>query len=300
MITYIGVINQLKTIALLGVLSAILIAIGAAVSPGLMWLMAILAVVMNLVSYFYSDKIVLKVNRARPVDEREDPALHRMVAELADTAGIPKPRVYYMDDPAPNAFATGRNPAHGVVAVTTGIRRLLTERELRGVIAHELAHIRNRDILIASVGAMVASAIAMIASVVKWGAIFGGGRSDGDRGNVFATLALAIIAPIAATFVQLAISRSREYGADATGAELSGDPLALASALAKLERGNAAVQLHTAGDNPATSSLFICNPLSGRQVARWFSTHPPIAERIRRLEQMAADSRGRGRRAVPA
>jgi heat shock protein HtpX len=280
--------NSFKTVLLLGVLSALLILIGGAVSPGMIWVFGALAVLMNLGAYFFSDKLVLKMNRAHPVSEADDPKLHRMVAELAEAAGIPKPRVFVMDDPAPNAFATGRNPAHGVVAVTTGIRELLTERELRGVIAHELAHIKNRDILVASVAATVASIIAMVASVVKWGAILGTGR-DREGDNIFGALALAIIAPIAATIVQLAISRSREYGADAAGAKISGDPMALANALAKLERGNQRVRVHTVGDSPATASLFICSPLSGRSVASWFSTHPPIAERIERLTAMAAE-----------
>lgn len=284
-------VNQLKTILLLGVLSAILVAIGAAISPGAMWLFGGIAVAMNFASYFWSDRLVLAMSRARPLEPGGDPALEAMVRELAGRAGIPVPRIFVIADDAPNAFATGRNPEHAVVAVTTGIRRLLTDRELRGVIAHEISHVRNRDILIASVAAMIASVIAMIASVIKWGAIFGfGGSGRDDReggGNLIAALALAIVAPIAATIVQLAISRSREYGADATGAELSGDPRALASALGKLQRGNERIPLHTVGDNPATSSLFIVAPLSGAQAASWFSTHPPIAERIRRLEAMA-------------
>ncbi len=279
--------NSFKTVLLLGTLSAILVLIGGAVSPGMIWVFGILAVVMNLGAYYFSDKLVLKMNRAHPVAEQDDPELHAMVAELAERAGIPKPQVYLVDDPAPNAFATGRNPAHGVVAVTTGIRQLLTDRELRGVISHELSHIRNRDILIASVAATVAAIIAMVASIIKWGAIFGGSRSrDGD--NLIGALALAIIAPIAATIVQLAISRSREYGADASGAEISGDPMALADALAKLERGNQRVKFHAVADSPATASLFICSPLSGQSVSRLFSTHPPIADRIERLSEIAA------------
>ena len=286
-------LNQLKTIGLLGVLSAILIAIGAAVSPGAMWVFGAIAVLMNLAAYFWSDRLVLAMSRARPLAPGSDPALEGMVRELAGRAGIPVPRIYLIDEDAPNAFATGRNPDNAVVAVTRGIRAMLTDRELRGVIAHELAHIRNRDILVASVAAMIASVIAMIASVIKWGAIFGLGGSDrddegGGAGGVIGALALAIVAPIAATIVQLAISRSREYGADATGAALSGDPRALASALGKLHRGNDRLRLHTVGDNPATAGLFIVAPLSGDQVASWFSTHPPIAERIRRLEAMAA------------
>lgn len=279
--------NQAKTILLLGGLSALLIAIGASMSPGAMYVFAALAVFMNLGAYFFSDKVVLAMNRARPLGPGQDPALENMVAELSKRAAIPVPRIYVVDDPSPNAFATGRNPEHGVVAVTTGIRQLLSERELRGVIAHELAHIRNRDILIASVAAMIASAIAMIASMVRWGAIFGMGDRDRDGVNPIVAIALSIIAPIAATVIQLAISRTREYGADRSGAEISGDPLALASALAKLEQGTRRRPFHAVGDNPATASLFICNPLTGKDVMRWFSTHPPIPDRIARLQAMA-------------
>jgi heat shock protein HtpX len=293
------VVNQLKTIGLLGGLTALLVVIGGVMSPGLLWLFLILAAAINLGSYFFSDRIVLAMNRARPVTPGSDPALERMVAELATRAEIPVPRVYVIDDDAPNAFATGRNPKHGVVAVTTGIRRLLTERELRGVIAHELAHIHNRDILVASIAAMLATVVSFVATAIQWGAMFGSGRDDREGGgSLLGTLALAIVAPIAATIIQLAISRSREYGADAYGARISGDPLALASALAKLERGNRRIPMHTVGDSPATASLYICAPLSGSSVASWFSTHPPIPERIRRLEAMADDVAPQRRRAA--
>ncbi len=282
--------NQLKTVALLGGLTALLVVLGGALAPGYLWLFGVLAVAMNLGSYFFSDRIVLAMNRAHPIGPGDDPALERMVAELAARAEIPVPRIYVIDDPAPNAFATGRNPARGVVAVTTGIRQLLTERELRGVVAHELAHIKNRDILVASIAAMIATVVSFIATAVQWGAMFGGGRDDRDHpGGALGALALAIVAPIAATVIQLAISRQREYLADATGARIADDPLALASALAKLERGNARIPMHTVGDSPATASLYICAPLSGSSVARWFSTHPPIPERIRRLEELAAE-----------
>ncbi|MBK9032586.1 MAG: M48 family metalloprotease [Myxococcales bacterium] len=292
-------VNQLKTIGLLGALTALLVVIGGALAPGMLWLFGAIAVALNLGSYYFSDRIVLAMNRAHPVAPGTDPALERMVAELAARAELPTPRLYVIDDPAPNAFATGRDPAHGVVAVTTGIRRLLTERELRGVIAHELAHIHNRDILIASIAAMLATIVSFVATAVQWGVMLGGGRDDRDgRGGVIGALALAIVAPIAATIIQLAISRSREYGADAYGARISGDPLALASALAKLERGNARIPLHTVGDSPATASLYICAPLSGGGVASWFSTHPPIPERIRRLQALADDVAPRRRRAA--
>ncbi|MEZ4402441.1 MAG: M48 family metalloprotease [Kofleriaceae bacterium] len=294
-------VNQLKTVGLLGGLSALVVLIGGALAPGMLWVFAAIAVAINLASYYWSDRVVLAMNRARPVAPGSDSALEAMVADLARRADLPVPRLYVIDDPAPNAFATGRNPAHGVVAVTTGIRRLLTERELRGVIAHELAHIGNRDILIASIAAMLASVVSFVATAVQWGALLGGGARDereGGGGGVLGALALAIVAPIAATIIQLAISRSREYGADAYGARISGDPLALASALAKLERGNARHPLHTVGDTPATASLYICAPLSGGGVASWFSTHPPIAERIARLQALATDVAPPRRRAA--
>jgi heat shock protein HtpX len=283
--------NQLKTIALLGGLSVLLVLVGSAISPNALWLFGGLAVVMNLVAYFWSDRIVLRMNHAHPIDERVDPELFAMVAELARRAEIPMPKVYAIDDPAPNAFATGRNPEHGVVAVTVGIRQLLTPRELRGVLAHEIAHIKNRDILIASVAAMIATIISFVASAAQWAFMLGGGaRDDRDEsaGSAIGGLVLAIVAPIAATVIQLAISRSREYLADAEGARIAGDPLALASALAKLERGNRRIPMHRAGQSPATSSLFIVAPFAGSRVASWFSTHPPMAERIRRLEELAA------------
>lgn len=283
--------NQLKTVALLGGLTALLLAFGAFLAPGYLWLFGAIAVIMNLGSYFFSDRLVLAMSRARALAPEDDPALHRMVAELAAEAGIPTPRLYVVEDPAPNAFATGRNPEHAVVAVTTGIRRLLSERELRGVIAHEISHIRNRDILIASIAAMMASVITFVASAMRWSMLFGSPRSSDDdsgAGGLVGMIALAILAPIAATVVQLAISRSREYQADATGAELSGDPLALAGALAKLERGNAQVPSRAAIQSPATASLFICSPLSAGRMVSLFSTHPPIAERIARLQDMAA------------
>lgn len=280
--------NQLKTIALLGALSAVLIVAGAWAAPGYWWLFVAIAAALNIGSFFFSDRIVLRMNRARPLGEGEDPALRRTVEELAGRAGIPVPAIYVIDDAAPNAFATGRNPDKGVVAVTAGLRRLLSDRELRGVLAHELAHIRNRDVLIASVAAMIATAVAMLATVVRWGLIFGLGRGDQQGpGGLVGALVLAIVAPIAATIIQLGVSRSREYGADERGATLSRDPLALASALTKLERGSRRTHLHTVGENPATSSLFIVNPLSGESFARWFSTHPPIAERVRRLQEMS-------------
>ena len=288
--------NQLKTVALLGALSVLLIGLGAWISPGYLWFFVGLAVLMNVGSYFFSHKIVLAMNRAQPADPNQLPGLHRMVDELAREAGIPKPRIYIVNDPAPNAFATGRNPKNGVVAVTTGILDILSERELRGVLAHELAHIRNRDILVASIAAMIATVITSIGSMLQWSALLGGmGGRDQDRGagSVFGALALAILAPIAATVIQLAISRSREYLADASGAQLGGDPMGLANALAKLEAGNRRIPVQSLRRSPATASLFICAPLSGQGLVKWFSTHPPIPERIERLRQMEAQMKGR-------
>lgn len=276
--------NQIKTILLLGVLSTILIGFGAML--GRQWVAGffILAMVINFVAYFWSDKIVLKMHRAHPVGQHDAPRLYAIVHELATRAQIPMPRVYRIPSPQPNAFATGRNPEHGVVAVTDGILQLLTERELRGVLAHELGHIKNRDILVSTVAAAIAGAIAYIANMLQWTAIFGG-SSDDDGPSPIAALGLAIVAPIAATIVQLGISRSREYLADETGAALASDPEGLASALEKLER--AAHVVPPAVSAPSTASLFIVNPFAGaRGLANLFSTHPPMQERIRRLRGM--------------
>ncbi len=275
--------NQLKTVLLLGLLSVLLVGIGGAAAPGMMHFFLFLAVLMNIGSYFYSDKIVLKMQRARPLSENEAPELHAMVRELAHNAQIPMPRLYIIPEQQPNAFATGRNPENGVVAVTEGIMRILDERELRGVIAHELAHIKNRDILIASIGAMMATAISYIANVLQFTAFFGGGRSDDEGGSPVAALAMAFIAPIAATFIQMSISRSREYIADRTGAQISGDPEGLARALAKLHMG---AQRIPAQVQPATASLFIVSPFAGGGMKKMFSTHPPMEERIAKLRAM--------------
>jgi heat shock protein HtpX len=275
--------NQIKTILLLGLLSAILIGFGAMLGRQWVGLFTILAFALNLGAYFFSDRIVLRMHRAAPVDERSAPRLHAVVRELSAAAGIPMPRVFHIPSPQPNAFATGRNPAHGVVAVTDGILQLLTERELRGVLAHEMAHIKNRDILVSTIAAAVAGAIAYIANMLQFAAIFGGG--DDDAPNPLAALALAIVAPIAAMLVQLGISRSREYLADETGAQLSHDPNALADALAKLERAAHVIPPMTA--QPSTASLFIVSPFAGtRGMMQLFSTHPPMEERIRRLRGM--------------
>lgn len=284
--------NQLKTILLLGALSAILVGIGASLGPNAFWLFTAIAVAMNLVSYFFSDRIVLRMHGARELPEGEAPRLHAVVAELAGRAGIPKPRVFFIDDPHANAFATGRNPKHAVVAVTRGIVEILDERELRGVLAHEIAHVANRDILVASVAAGLATAISHLGNALMFAGMFGGGSQDDEEGGSPAGgLALALLAPIGATLVQLGISRSREYLADETGARLSGDPLALAGALEKLHQ--AASHVPSAA-TPATASLFIVNPFGAVAggLARLFSTHPPAEERIRRLHALAHTVRG--------
>ena len=280
--------SQLKTVLLLTLLSAIIISLGALMGGRTGIFIALgLAVVMNVGSYWYSDKIVLSMYRARPLEEYEAPALHRMVGELAANAGIPKPKICVIPEEAPNAFATGRNPEHGVVAVTEGIMRLLSPEELRGVLAHELGHIANRDILIQTVAGVMASAIVSIAHMMQFMAFFGGRRNDeeGGSGNMVVALLMAILAPIAASIIQMAISRSREYLADDTGAALCGQPLALAGALAKLQSANQRVPMRAG--NAATSSMFIVTPFSARTAANLFSTHPPIEERIARLQAMA-------------
>jgi heat shock protein HtpX len=282
--------NQLKTILLIGALSAIVLGIGGAVAPGQMYLFVALSIAMNLGAYFFSDKLVLRMHHARELGPEEAPELYRMVGELAERAEIPRPRLYLIPEAQPNAFATGRNPAHGVVAVTEGIVRLLSPRELRGVLAHELAHIKNRDILLSSIAAALTSVVTYLAHAVSFLGMFGGGRSDEEgEGSGASSLLLALVAPIAATLVQLGISRSREYLADETGARISGDPEALASALLKLERG--VERLPAVTQQPATASLFIVNPLTGGgSILRLFSTHPTTDERVRRLRALGQGS----------
>ena len=289
--------NQLKTILLLGAMSALLVGLGALVAPSYLYLFGALALLMNLGAYFFSDRIVLRMHHAREVSPHEAPDLHAMVADLSARAGIPKPRLFVIPEEQPNAFATGRNPAHGVVAVTQGIVRLLDRRELRGVIAHELAHIRNRDILIASIAAAAASVISYVAHALSFGALFGGSsqNDDGESNSPLGGILVALVAPIAATLVQLGISRSREYLADATGAEISGDPEALARALLKLERASEVVPVSEPA--PATASLFMVNPFGAMETAaRWFSTHPSTAQRVRRLRPMVETARLGNRR----
>ncbi|HET9932002.1 MAG TPA: zinc metalloprotease HtpX [Polyangiaceae bacterium] len=282
--------NQLKTILLLGSLSAIVIGVGALVAPGYLYVSAALALAMNLGAYFFSDRIVLKMHRAAEVTPAQAPDLHEMVEELAEKAGIPKPRVYVIPEEQPNAFATGRNPERGVVAVTEGIVRILDRRELRGVIAHELAHIKNRDILVSSIAAAVASLVTYAAQALSLSSLFGGNNDDEEsQGSAAGGILVALVAPLAATLVQLGISRAREYMADETGARISGDPEALASALLKLEQAASVVPVNAA---PATASLFIVNPLNAAQtVFKLFSTHPATEERVQRLLAMRAPAR---------
>ena len=278
--------NTLKTAVLLAGLTVFFLIIGQYLGgrTGLM-IAFVFAVVMNIGSYWFSDKIVLSMYRAREVTPSEAPELYQIVGELAQNAGLPMPRICIIPNEAPNAFATGRNPEHAVVAVTEGILRILDRDELKGVLAHEMSHVRNRDILIGSVAATLAGAIMMLATMARWGAIFGGiGRGDDDEGGgILGLIAMSIIAPIAAMLIQMAISRSREYQADATGAKLAGHPQGLANALEKLEYASKRIPMHA---NPQTAHMFIVNPLSGRDLMSLFSTHPPIEERVARLRAM--------------
>jgi heat shock protein HtpX len=281
--------SQIKTALLLGLLTALILIVGQAMGGRTGLVIAFgMALVMNVGSYWFSDKIVLAMYGARELSPADAPGLHAMVEELARNGGIPKPRVMIIAQEAPNAFATGRDPEHGVVAVTEGILRLLSPEELRGVIAHELGHIKNRDILVQSIAAVLGGAIVMMANMLQWGAIFGLGRShddeEGGGSGVVGSLLMAILAPIAASLIQMAISRSREYLADATGAQLSGTPLALAGALGKLDAYSRQIPMNA---NPATENMFIVNPFAGMSMASLFSTHPPTEDRIRRLRDMA-------------
>ena len=280
--------NTLKTTALLAALTVLLILIGGTVGGEQGMVVAFLfAGVMNFVSYWWSDRIVLWMYGAQEVTEAEAPEFHALVRRLAQRAGLPMPRVYIIPTETPNAFATGRNPNHAAVAATEGILRILTPDELEGVIGHELGHVRNRDILISTVAATMAGAIMMLARMAQWAAIFGGSRSseddEGGAVGIVGMLLLAIVAPLAAMLIQMAISRAREYQADATGAQISRKPWALADALEKLERAATAFPLDA---NPATAHLFIVNPLRGMSLLNLFSTHPPIEERVARLRAM--------------
>jgi len=281
--------NTFKTAFLLTALTLLLMFIGRAFGgQNGMFLALIFAAVMNFVSYFFSDKIALAMYRAKPVTREELPRAYAAVERLTQKIGIPMPKMYVIPTESPNAFATGRNPSHASVAVTHGILQLLNDEELEGVLAHELGHVNNRDILISSVAATIAGAITMIANVAKWGMIFGGygGRDREDRGGGFAALFMIIVAPIAAMLIQLAVSRSREYQADASGAHYTGNPYALASALQKLDAYSRRVPMQA---SPSTAHLFIIQPLLGMNFGSLFSTHPPIAKRIERLTGRPAE-----------
>ncbi len=280
--------NTIKTTLLLGLLTGLILAIGSYLggSQGIV-IAFVLAAVMNFGAYWFSDKMVLRMYSAKPVDEAQAPELYRIVRNLVAKNQMPMPKVYIIPTEAPNAFATGRNPEHAAVAVTEGILRLLRPEELEGVLAHELAHVKNRDTLTSTIAATLAGAIMVLADMLRWSAIFGGMQSnDRERGGgVFGLLAMTILAPLAATVIQLAISRSREFEADATGARMVHNPFGLAAALEKLEMANQRAPMPA---TPQTAHLFIVNPLSGSTFARLFSTHPPLEERIRRLRAMTS------------
>ncbi|HEY2773486.1 MAG TPA: zinc metalloprotease HtpX [Candidatus Binatia bacterium] len=284
--------NTIKTILLLGILTTLLVGVGRVLAPGSTPMLLVMALMMNAGAYFFSDSIVLRVSGAREVSVSEAPELHTIVDELARLAGIPKPRVCIIDQQQPNAFATGRNPAHGVVAATSGILELLDRRELRAVLAHEMSHVLHRDILIQSIAAVMATAISYAAQSLMWSGMFGGRRDDEERGGGLAALLVMLVAPVAASLVQLGISRSREFDADRAGATLCGDPMALADALEKLENCSHQIPADVA---PGTASLYIVNPLAaGERLSRLFSTHPSTEERVERLTAMAHAMQSQG------
>ena len=275
--------NWMKTTLLLGLMTALIVFIGGLFGGRQGMILAfVLAMGMNFFSYWYSDKIVLRMYRATEVNPQEFPTLFHAVSRLAQNAGLPMPRVYIIPDESPNAFATGRDPEHAVIAVTEGLLRTMNNDEATGVLAHEMSHIKNRDILIGSIAATMAGAIMILASMARWSAIFGGGSRDEEGGGMgmIGLIAMSILAPMAAMLIQMAISRSREYLADATGAQIAGNPEGLANALGKLGAYSKQIPMKA---EPATAHMFIVNPLTGRKMANLFSTHPPIEERIARL-----------------
>ena len=279
--------NTLKTVFLMTLMTLLFIFVGQLVGGRQGMIVALVfAAIMNLVTYWFSDKIVLSMYRAQPVQESDNSRLFSIVRRAATSARLPMPKVYIIPIDTPNAFATGRNPQHSAVAVTQGIMKILDEDELEGVLSHEMAHIRNRDILTGTIVATLAGAISMLAMMARWGAIFGGfgGRDNENRGGGLGLLIMAIVAPLAALLIQMAISRSREYSADATGAANSHKPMALANALRKLEYASKKIPMDA---KPSTAHLFIVNPLTGKGLVSLFSTHPPIEERVARLEKMA-------------
>lgn len=276
--------NTLKTYILMAALTAIFLAGGQIIGGQQGVIIAlVLALAINFFAYWNSDKLALKMNKAREVSQAEAPGLHNIVTTLAQRANLPKPRVYIVNNQTPNAFATGRNPEHAAVAVTTGILELLSKSELEGVLAHELGHIQNRDILISSIAAVIAGAISYLATMAQWAMIFGGGGDDEDGSNPLALLVMIIVAPLAASLVQMAISRKREYLADAAGAKICGNPKSLAGALEKLTNYNKRLPMNV---NPASAQMYIVNPLTSGQLANLFSTHPPVEKRIHQLLKM--------------
>lgn len=281
--------NRLKTTLLLSLLTVLMVFMGSAIGGRTGMVFAFLmALAMNFFSYWFSDKIVLKMYGAQEIGEHDHPSFYGMVRRLAQQASLPMPKVYIIPSESPNAFATGRNPSHAAVAATEGILRILSPEELEGVMAHELAHVQNRDILVGTIAATFAGAISMLGNMLQWGAMLGAGRGDdeeGGAGGLIGSLAMAIIAPIAAMLIQMAVSRSREYLADETGARICGRPLALANALRKLHSASQVLPMQEA--RPATAHMFIVNPLTGGSLLKLFSTHPPMEERIARLEGMA-------------
>ena len=279
--------NTMKTVFLMTLMTLLFLFVGQLAGGNQGMIIALIfAAIMNLGTYWFSDKIVLSMYRAKPALEGDNPRLYGIVRRASTNAHLPMPKVYVIPTDTPNAFATGRNPQHSAVAVTQGIMRILDEDELEGVLSHEMAHIKNRDILTGSIVATLAGAISMIAMMARWGAIFGGfgGRDSENRGGGLGLLIMAIVAPLVALLIQMAISRSREYSADATGAENSHKPLALANALRKLEYASKKIPMDA---KPSTAHLFIVNPLTGKGMVNLFSTHPPIQERVTRLEKMA-------------
>jgi heat shock protein HtpX len=278
--------TQIRTWLLIAALTALLIAIGGAIGGGALYIFVALAVLMNVAGYWFSDKLALAASHARPLEPGEIPELEEIARDLAGRAGVPVPRLYLIGSAQPNAFATGRDPAHAAVAVTDGLLQQLPEDEVRGVLAHEFAHIKNRDILVSSIAAMVAGAVSAIATVLQFSLLFGGSDDDDSPLGLIGTLVAIIIAPIAATLLQLGVSRQREYLADAAGAQLLGRAAPLADALETLERESQALPMNV---NPATASLYAVNPLPRRGIATLFATHPPIAERVRRLRALDGD-----------